>query len=97
MQDGTENICIFEKDLAPNDLCRFCLMLCERCRGVASVLSGSDETGYKYALGSANIDVRALGKELNNTFSGRGGGSKELVQGSITGTQSEIEHFFNRK
>ncbi len=95
--DGTENICIFEKDLLPNDLRRFCLMLCERCKGVAAVLSGSDETGYKYAVGSANVDVRALGKELNNTFSGRGGGSKELVQGSVMGMQNEFEHFFNNR
>lgn len=95
VQDGVENICIFEMDLAPSDLRKFCSLLCERCSGVVAVLSGSDRTQYKYALGSASVDVRALGKELNSTFYGRGGGSKELVQGSVKAMQIQIEHFFN--
>jgi len=97
IQDGTESICLFEKELTPNDLRKFCLLLCERCSGMAAVFSGSDETGYKYALGSTRIDVRPFGKELNSTFTGRGGGSKELIQGSLMGTQNELKHFFNDK
>ena len=64
---------------------------------MAAVFSGSAETGYKYALGSTRMDVRPFGKELNSTFSGRGGGSKELIQGSLTGTQNELKQFFNDK
>lgn len=98
IQDGAQSICLFEKDLAPNDLRKFCLLLCEQCNHVAVVFSGSDETGYKYALGSTSLDVRPLGKELNNAFAGRGGGSKELVQGSVSGMKIELELFFeNRK
>jgi len=93
--DGTKSICIFEKDLSPNDLRRFCILLCARCSGLVAVLSGSDDTEYKYAIGSANIDVRTIGKELNSNFSGRGGGSKEMIQGSIRGTQNKIEYFIN--
>jgi alanyl-tRNA synthetase len=94
VENGTKNICLFEEDLMPNDLRKFCLLLCERCNGTAVVFSGNDQTGYKYAIGSKSDDVRPLGKEFNQIFHGRGGGSKELVQGSVTGTKDELELFF---
>ena len=90
---GTQAVFAFEPNLTPNDLRRFCLLLCERCAGTVAVFSGDEETGYKYALGSAGEDVRPLGKELNQAFQGRGGGSKELVQGSVKGTRRELERF----
>lgn len=83
----------FEDALSPNGLRLYCLALCQRCT-VAAVLSG-DGKDWKYALGSASEDVRPLGKALNNAFSGRGGGKKELVQGSLRGTKDEIEAFFH--
>lgn len=90
---GTGNICVFEPGLAPNDLRRFCLLLCGKCSGTAAIFSGDEDMGYKYAIGSTNEDVRPLGKELNQGFSGRGGGSKELVQGSLKGSKEELELF----
>jgi alanyl-tRNA synthetase len=93
VKDGAKNVCFFEKDIAPNDLRKFCLLLCERCSGTAAVFSGDDKTGYKYAFGNKNDDVRPLGKELNQAFNGHGGGSKELVQGSLMGNQDELERF----
>lgn len=92
---GIKNLLVFEPNLTPNDLRRFCLLLCAKCSGMAAVFSGDEEAGYKYALGSTGEDVRPLGKELNQTFNGRGGGSKELVQGSLKGTQKELEHFLS--
>jgi len=91
--NGTKNICLFETGLTPNDLRKFCLLLCAHCSGTAIVLSGDEKTGYKYALGSTGEDVRPLCKELNQAFSGRGGGSKELVQGSVKGYQKDLECF----
>ncbi|HHV32552.1 alanyl-tRNA editing protein [Caproiciproducens sp. LBM24188] len=95
--EGTEKLCLFEENLLPNDLRRFGLLLCEKCSDFAAVLSGSDEDGYKYAVCSSSNDVRPLGKKLNEAFGGRGGGSKELVQGSVRGTRNDIERFFNEK
>lgn len=95
IDEGTKNLCLFEEHLVPDDLRRFCLLLCGRCPGAVAVLSDDGAGGYKYALGSASGDVRPLGKELNQAFGGRGGGSKELVQGSVRGEKSELEQFFN--
>lgn len=93
---GTKNLVLFENGLAPNDLRRYCLLLSEKCSGTAAVFSGSDEGGYKYAIGSAHDDVRALCKALNQSFSGRGGGSAELAQGSLQGAGAKIEKFLQQ-
>ena len=81
--EGTKNVCVFEEDLEPNDLRRYCLMLSERCSGFAAVFSGNDEIGYKYAIASENVDVRDYSKDINSKFNGRGGGKQKLVQGSV--------------
>jgi alanyl-tRNA synthetase len=81
--EGTKNVCVFEEDLEPNDLRRYCLMLSERCSGFAAVFSGNNEAGYKYAIASENVDVREYSKKINAKFNGRGGGKQNLVQGSV--------------
>jgi Predicted metal-dependent hydrolases related to alanyl-tRNA synthetase HxxxH domain len=95
LDKDAKNVCLFENDLGPNELRKFCLLLSGKCSGVAAVFSGSGQAGYKYALASAYEDVRPIGKELNQKFSGRGGGSKELVQGSLAAAQEELEQFFD--
>jgi alanyl-tRNA synthetase len=42
-------------------------------------------------------DVRPIAKELSSAFSGRGGGPKELVQGSVQGKQKDLIAFFEQK
>lgn len=88
------NLCRFEEELPPDGLRKFSLLLARRCSGAAAVFSGSDETGYRYALSSAHGDVRPLGKEMNQAFSGRGGGVPELVQGSVRGKREDLADFF---
>ena len=50
---------------------------------------------FKYCIASSNIDLRPLSKALNSAFSGRGGGRPEIVQGSVNGSQEEIEKFLS--
>lgn len=87
--------CLFEQDLAPAEVRQLCLQLCSKGE-VAAVFSGNDAQGYKYAVGSNVQDIRPLGKELNSGLNGRGGGSKELIQGSCTASREEIEAFWSK-
>lgn len=87
------SICEFEDDLEPDDLRRYALLLAERCGGTAAVFSGTGEK-YRYAVANDWKDVRPEGKKLNAAFSGRGGGSKELIQGTVSGAREDIRHFF---
>ena len=91
--EGTPTACLFEEGMDPTALRHLCLAVCKRAK-IAFVFSGSQADGWKYALGSESEDVRALGKTLNQAFSGRGGGSAALVQGSLAaGKQSELLGF----
>ncbi len=60
--------------------------------GITAVFTGEDGS-YKYAISSVQESVRDLAARLNSAFSGRGGGTDELAQGSLKATRSEIEKF----
>ena len=65
------------------------------CGGVCAVFAGSDETGWRYAVGQAGGDLRAFSKRMNDVLQGRGGGKPEFVQGSVQASRAEIEAFWN--
>lgn len=65
-----------------------------RTNGIFAAFAGSDETGYNYIIGSKTVDLRAKSKELNMALSGRGGGSKEMIQGSVKATEAQIRTYF---
>ncbi len=83
---------VFEKDLTPDEVRKMCDLLADKVT-VAAVLSGSDETGYKYTLASRTTDLRQLANDFNASLSGRGGGKPEMVQGNVSAKQNEIEDF----
>ena len=56
---------------------------------------GSDEAGWRYAIGHAGGDLRAFSKRMNDALHGRGGGKPEFVQGSVQASRAEIEAFWN--
>lgn len=92
--EGEEPVCLFEPNLAPPELRRLCLMLCERRGGVCAVFSGDDATGYRYALGSQAGDMRALSRGMHEVLGGRGGGGVHLAQGFIEADRALAERFF---
>ncbi len=85
---------IFEKDSDMQTIRNLALETAKKNGFTVAVFSGADEN-FKYALSSMNESVRELGAKLNSMFNGRGGGSDELVQGSISADESAIRHFFN--
>lgn len=90
-----KDVIITEPDLSPSDLRKCADIFLDRCQGVCAVISGNDETGYKYAIGKRNGDIRNLVKQLNETLKGRGGGKPEFAQGSFSGTRQEILSCFS--
>ena len=65
--------------------------LADKCGGFAAVFAGKDGEGYRYALTSRHADLRMLVREMNSALSGRGGGSRELVQGTVSCSRAAIE------
>ena len=68
--------------------------LMERYEGITGVFSGSDGEGYRFVLGSRNIDLKALLPGLRSRGFKCGGG-KEQVQGSAFLTEEEIRSLFS--
>lgn len=63
------------------------------CGGRCAIFAGG-ESSYKYAIGQAGGDLRALVKDLNTALSGRGGGKPNFVQGSVTASETDIRAYF---
>lgn len=90
--DNASYAVIFEEGLDPIAVRNFVNAAMEKCSGISGAFVGSDETGYHYILGSRTMDVRNAAKELNERFSGKGGGKRQMVQGSVSGSKEEIEN-----
>ncbi|MBQ6700961.1 MAG: alanyl-tRNA editing protein [Oscillospiraceae bacterium] len=88
-----ERICVFEKDLTPDELRRYCLTLAENFK-IAGVFCG-ENGNYKYAVASKTENCSAFAKEMNAKLCGRGGGKPELIQGGCSTAEQEIKDFFN--
>lgn len=99
----------FKGDLTADDL-RLCCQAFSLSTGRSIILSpkvaedggklaegrDSGPNEYRYAMFAAADDIRSLAKTFNSQFAGRGGGSANLIQGTVRGSQCEIEAFFSR-
>ena len=94
IEETTGNVCIFDSTLDEPALREIVNSAMEKCGGIAGIFSGSDESGYRYIIGSRSVDLRANGKTINAAISGRGGGRPEMIQGSCTANAETIREFF---
>ena len=87
------NVILFQDGLTPDGLRRLCDRVLQNCGGRCACFSGDDQSGYKYAIGEKDGDLRSFIKELNQTLNGRGGGKPFFAQGSVSAARAEIEAF----
>ena len=94
LPEDSQNVCFFDKHMDKSNLRYAFNLLAEKCSGLCGCFDGDDERGYRYVLGGKNVDVVAAGKALNEALEGRGGGSKEMFQGSLKASKAQIEEYF---
>ena len=73
--------------------------ICERLRlslPLSLICLGKKEEGFSVVAGSKEEDMRAFGKLLGEKLSFRGGGQKEMIQGSTAAGFLEINAFIER-
>ena len=84
------NICLFDElldEIAQRELVN---LLMPKCKGFAAVFCGSDADGYRYVIGSRNIDLRKNARAINGLISGRGGGRPEMISGRASSRADDI-------
>jgi len=88
------NFCLFDDTLDPITLRELVNAALPRIGGICGVFSGADGRGYRYILASRTVDLRAEADAVNRALSGRGGGTPEMIQGSVAAPRAAIEAYF---
>ena len=91
------NVVHFEPELESAEVRMLADAIAENCGGRAIVFSGTEETGYAFAMVTREGDLRQLGKEMTSCLNGRGGGKPNFQQGRVMAAKAQIEAFFKEK
>lgn len=94
--DHTDHILMLEEELSPVQLRHFATALLRKSDRVM-VCSGNDTDGYKYVAASRTADMRSYGKAMNQVLNGKGGGSQEMIQGTLFCSWEQIRHYFEEE
>ncbi len=85
------DVAIFTEDLDTKNMREGVNALVEKHTGLCAIFSGDDENGYNFVIGSSTRDCSAIAAGLRELLGAKGGGSKQMAQGSIMATRSQIE------
>lgn len=65
--------------------------------GYYAVFFGNDEKGYRFIIGSPVLDCRAFLNSINKQLSIKGGGAKDMVQGTCMSSKEEIINIISER
>lgn len=87
----------FEEGMNPVELRKCCDYFMKHTKaavvgifGRKEAADGKTDSSFSYVIGSRSVDVRAMAQHFNRLVQGRGGGQKEMIQGSLTASEAEI-------
>ncbi len=69
--------------------------LTKRYPGYCTILAGDDTDGYRFIIGSSQLDCRDMANMLREHFEAKGGGTAPMVQGTVNASRSKLTDFFN--
>lgn len=94
--DGQTNVILFTEGIEGKALRDTVNLMMERHDGVAALFSQSGD-GYRFIIGSKTVDCREVAKQMKEQIGAQGGGSPQMVQGSVQAKEAQIrdllEHF----
>ena len=93
--DDQTNVLLFESDIDAPVMRNVINQLVETHSGICGVFSGNEEEGYSFIIGSKEIDCRTIATTLREKLGARGGGSEQMIQGSIKAKAEEISSALN--
>ena len=93
LPETVENYVLFEEDVDKNVARRFVDEGKSKCSGICGIFLGTDETGYRYILGSESVDLKAYSRAFHEALGGKGGGKGEMVQGTVPASEKAIRDY----
>lgn len=93
--DDQTNVLLFESGIEAPIMRNVINQLVETHPGICGVFSGNEEDGYSFIIGSKEIDCRTIATTLREKLGARGGGSEQMIQGSVNAKAEEISSALN--
>jgi len=88
---------LFEPELSGENPRYLINLVLEQGCNLCAVFYAGQDGNYRYVIGSKTKDIRSLGTCLNDRFQGRGGGTREMVQGMLNASEDQIRAFFTQE
>ena len=85
-----ENVFLFEQDIESIVMRNAVNELTAKHSGVCGVFVGSDEAGYSFIIGSANVDCTKVGAILREKTGAKCGGKQPMIQGSVQVSEEQL-------
>lgn len=95
LEISTNAVCVEENEFKGNELREYANMLSERAEKVLAVSGGTDSQ-RRYVLIDKTGGAKTLGQEIQTLFGGKGGGSPQMIQGTMSGNFEEIKGWFEQ-
>ena len=92
-----KNLCAFDEDLDAIALRGLVNGMMTMTDGICGAFCPRPEGGYSYVIGSTSVPLRAKAKEINAALGGKGGGTDEMIQGSVTCSREAVEKYFAKE
>lgn len=89
-----KTVLLFERDLEVHVVRNVVNKLVEKHEGVCGVFVGNDESGYTFIIGSKSMNCKEVAAKLRDELHARGGGSVQMIQGSVNATMAQINKIF---
>lgn len=91
------DIVVFEEVLDMGYMRDFINQAVNFTSGIAAAFIKKDDVSYTYIIGSKSIDLKELSAKMKAELSARGGGSSEMINGTVSKTKEDILEFINKK
>ena len=90
ISEEVKSVTMFTEDADMNDAREIVNELVKKHNGYCGVFVGTDKDGYKFVIGSNELNCKELADDLRSRFGAKCGGSEVMIQGNIDKTEEEI-------
>ena len=86
-----KDVILYEEELDVPIMRNLVNELVMKHEGICAVFVGNDSEGYRFVLGSKELDCNAVAMKLREGFKAKCGGSKTMIQGSVEAAREQLE------